>query len=307
MTTTNYGKVAVLMGGVSAEREISLRSGQAVLTALQNVGIDAVGLDIQSDAVAQLQACAPDRVFIALHGRGGEDGTMQGLLDLMGLPYTGSRVLGSALGMDKFRCKQIWQAQGLPVPPGQLLNAASDFSAVAAQLGLPLMVKPVNEGSSVGMSRVESAAELAEAWQVAAKYDAAVLAERYIQGGEYTVSILDDRALPVIKLETPRAFYDYQAKYQDNQTRYLCPCGLPAAQEQAMQALALEAFRAMAASGWGRVDIMLDDDGAPWLLEVNTVPGMTDHSLVPMAAKAAGIEFSELVLAILDTSLLPSG
>lgn len=301
MSITKYGKVAVLMGGTSAERDISLISGQFVLEALQRQGVDAIGVDIQQDPVAQIQAVNADRVFIALHGRGGEDGSMQGLLELMGLPYTGSSVLGSALGMDKSRCKKLWQSAGLPTPAAELLTLDTDFDAVIECLGLPLMVKPAQEGSSVGMSLVRSHAELGAAFQLAAKYQCDVLAEKYIKGKEYTVGILGEQALPAIRLETPRSFYDYQAKYLDELTRYHCPCGLAQAQENELQALALQAFREVGASGWGRVDIMLDESG-PWLLEINTVPGMTDHSLVPMAAEAAGLSFDDLVLRVLDSA-----
>jgi D-alanine-D-alanine ligase len=301
-STKKYGKIAVLMGGQSAEREISLKSGNAVLQALLNAGIDAVGIDTQADFLPGLLAFKPDRVFIALHGRGGEDGTIQGLLETLKLPYSGSRVLGSALAMDKYRAKQIWQSMGLPTPPAELLTAATDFASVVQAIGLPLMVKPASEGSSVGMSLVKTAEELPAAWKLAAEYDNLILAEKYITGREYTASILHDRVLPLIRLETPRQFYDYAAKYIEPTTSYICPCGLPAEQEQAIQALAWSAFQALGASGWGRVDLMVDMAGKAWLLEVNTVPGMTDHSLVPMAAKTAGIQFDDLVLSILDSS-----
>lgn len=300
----DYGRVAVLYGGRSAEREVSLRSGAAALTALQQAGVDAVGIDAAApDLLAQLTGGGFARVFIALHGRGGEDGTLQGALDWLGLPYTGSGVLGSALAMDKQRAKQVWQGCGLPTAPWALAGADSDWDALVARLGLPLMVKPSREGSSIGMSKVERAADLPAAVATAAAHDPQVLVECFIGGGEYTIGIVGRRVLPAIKLETPCAFYDYEAKYLRDDTRYLCPCGLPAAQERALQQLALDAFLALDCRGWGRVDLLLDGNGAPYVMEVNTVPGLTDHSLVPMAAGAVGIGFAQLMLAILDTSL----
>ena len=300
----DYGRVAVLYGGRSAEREVSLKSGAAALAALKASGVDAVGIDAAaSDLLAQLADGAFDRAFIALHGRGGEDGTLQGALDWLGLPYTGSGVLGSALAMDKLRAKQIWQARGLPTAPYRLAAPDSDWDAVVAALGLPLMVKPAREGSSIGMSKVERVKDLPAAVATAAAHDPQVLVERYIGGGEYTVGIVGGRVLPAIKLETPNAFYDYEAKYLRDDTRYLCPCGLPAEQERALQQLALDAFQALDCAGWGRVDLLLDASGAPYLMEANTVPGLTDHSLVPMAARAVGLSFEQLMLAILDTSL----
>ena len=302
-----FGKVAVLMGGRSAEREISLKSGAAVLGALQRAGVDAHGLDAGAQVLEQLRAGAFERAFVALHGRGGEDGTMQGALETLGLPYTGSGVLGSALGMDKLRCKQLWRGAGLPTPEWALLGPDSDLDAVAQRVGVPLIVKPVHEGSSIGMTKVTSAADLQQAWEQASRYDHAVIAERWIQGREYTAAILGRRALPKIRLETPNAFYDFEAKYSADTTRYHCPCGLPEAQDESLRALALDAFDAVGAGGWGRVDLMLDGDDRPWLIEVNTVPGMTDHSLVPMAAKVAGMDFDRLVLEILATSLDDGG
>lgn len=299
---TDFGKVAVLMGGNSAEREISLKSGRAVLAALLRQGIDAVMIDTANEWLSQLTTYRFDRVFIALHGRGGEDGVIQGLLDSIGLPYTGSGVLGAALAMDKYRTKLIWQGSGLPTPPSQLLTHKLDLNQIVEKLGLPLMVKPVLEGSSVGMSKVNRREELESAWETAAQYHCDVLVERYITGPEYTASILNDVVLPLIRLETPRDFYDFAAKYHDPHTTYICPCGLPPDQEQSLQQLAKQAFLAINASGWGRVDFICDQTGQPWLLEVNTVPGMTDHSLVPMAAKTAGIAFDELVLRILATA-----
>ena len=302
-----FGKVAVLMGGTSAEREVSLKSGAAVLKALRQRGVDAHGIDVAADALAQLQAGGFDRAFIILHGRGGEDGTMQGALELLGLPYTGSEVLASAVGMDKWRTKLLWQAAGLPVPDYALLEAGSDFAAVEQQLGLPLFVKPANEGSSVGISKVSKPGELATAYRKAAQHDALVLAERFVGGGEYTVAILGEQVLPVVKIEPSGEFYDYEAKYQSDTTRYLCPCGLSAEKEAEIQALARKAFEVLGCRGWGRIDILLDESGNPYLLEANTLPGMTDHSLVPMAAKAAGIGFDELVWRILELSMQQDG
>jgi len=297
---TEFGKVAVLMGGNSAEREISLLSGQAVLAALLRQNVAAIGIDAAHDVVTQLASI--DRVFIALHGRGGEDGTIQGLLEFMGIPYTGSQVLGSALAMDKYRTKQLWQSINLPTPPSQLINANSHLPTVATQFGFPLIVKPVLEGSSFGISIVTNLGELATAYTAAAQFDSNVMLERYINGPEYTAAILADTVLPIIRLATPREFYDFTAKYQDSQTTYNCPCGLTTKQEQAFQQLAMQAFLAVGASGWGRVDFMCDANSEPWLLEVNTVPGLTDHSLVPMAAKAAAINFDQLILRILSTA-----
>ncbi len=295
----NFGKVAVLFGGRSAEREVSLKSGAAVLAALLRSGVDAHPFD---PAVQNLQALVDDgfdRVFIALHGRYGEDGTVQGALELLGIPYTGSGVMASALGMDKWRSKLVWQAGGLPIPDYALLDERSDWEGVARQLGLPLFVKPANEGSSVGISKVKAAAELPAAYRAAARYDKLVLAERYVGGGEYTVAILGDQALPVIKIEPANEFYDYEAKYLSNETRYLCPSGLSAEREAEMQDLARQAFALIGGQGWGRVDFLADENGKSYLLEANTSPGMTDHSLVPMAARQAGMSFEQLVLRIL--------
>lgn len=300
-----FGKVAVLFGGTSAEREVSLKSGRAVLEALQRQGVDAHGVDVVDNTVLEtLRSGGFARVFIVLHGRGGEDGVIQGALETLGLPYTGSGVLGSALGMDKVRTKQIWQAAGLPTPKFLVLESENDLGRVATDLGFPVMIKPAHEGSSIGMSKVERAEDLPAAWQAAMKYDRAVLAERWITGREYTASMLGEQALPLIRLETSHAFYDYQAKYFADDTRYHCPCGLPEAEELQLRALAQRAFRAVGASGWGRVDFMCDHSGQPYLIEVNTVPGMTDHSLVPMAARAAGIDFDTLVLRILEDSFV---
>jgi len=307
LTAADFGRVAVLMGGRAAERAISLRSGDAVLQSLQRSGIDAVGVDVDGAVLRRLEEGGFSRAFIALHGRGGEDGVIQGALEALGLPYTGSGVLSSALSMDKLRSKQLWQGAGLPTPPAAALNEEADLAAVPEQLGLPLIVKPVHEGSSLGMSRVEEAGDLARAWRAARELDREVLAERWVAGVEYTAAIVGETALPLIRIETPRAFYDFAAKYEAQDTRFLCPCGLPPAREAEIQALALEAFRALGCRGWGRVDLICDDGGRPWLIEVNTVPGMTDHSLVPMAARAADIGFDELVWRILEHSVTQTG
>jgi D-alanine-D-alanine ligase len=306
--TELYGKVAVLLGGHSAEREISLRSGRAVLEALQAAGVDAHEVDAaDSSLLGQLTGGGFDRAFIALHGRGGEDGVIQGLLETIGMPYTGSDVLGSALGMDKLRTKQIWQSAGIPTPAFHVLPDAAAAVAVGAMLDYPVIIKPAHEGSSIGVSKVESPQGMPAAWELAAQYDDSILAEQWIDGVEYTAGILHDTALPLIRLETPNIFYDYAAKYHAGTTRYLIPCGLDADTEAQLQSLAMAAFRTVGASGWGRVDFMLDAAGQPWFIEVNTVPGLTDHSLVPMAARAAGTEFAALVCRILDTSLDVAG
>ena len=297
-----FGKVAVLMGGLSAEREISLKSGKAVLQALLNKGVNAQGIDAGHDVLQQLQAGGYDRVFNILHGRGGEDGVMQGALETLGIPYTGSGVLASALSMDKIRTKQIWAANQLPTLPFAQLFETSDFAEVASRLGLPLAVKPAREGSSIGVSKVVEVSQLPEAWRKAAELDPYVIAEPWVTGGEYTAAILGDEVLPLIRVETTAVFYDYEAKYFSNTTRYHCPCGLPPQREREIAEIALEAFRALDARGWGRIDLICDAEGNTWLLENNTVPGMTDHSLVPMAARQAGIEFDELVWRILETS-----
>jgi D-alanine-D-alanine ligase len=294
-----FGKVAVLFGGRSAEREVSLKSGAAVLQALLRSGVDAHPFDPAVQNVQALVDDGFDRVFIALHGRYGEDGTVQGALELLGIPYTGSGVMASALGMDKWRSKLVWRAGGLPIPDYALLDERSDWEGVARQLGLPLFVKPANEGSSVGISKVKVAAELPAAYRAAARYDKLVLAERFVGGGEYTVAILGDQALPVIKIEPANEFYDYEAKYLSDETRYLCPSGLSAEREAGMQDLARQAFALIGGQGWGRVDFLADENGKSYLLEANTSPGMTDHSLVPMAARQAGMSFEQLVLRIL--------
>ena len=297
---TRFGKVGVILGGRSAEREVSLKSGSMVLAALQQQGVDAHAFDPRDRGLEELVRARFDRVFIALHGRYGEDGTLQGALELAGIPYTGSGVLASALAMDKWRTKRVWQAAGVPTPRYELLGADSDFRAIAERLGLPIMVKPANEGSSIGMSKVRRAADLEEAYALAANYDALVIAEQFIDGPELTAGVLGHEALPLIRLETPRDFYDYEAKYVADDTRYICPCGLPAGEERAIQRAVIRAFDVLGCRGWGRVDLMLDRADNPHFLEINTSPGMTDHSLVPMAARQAGMSFEDLCIRILE-------
>jgi len=301
-----FGRVAVLMGGWSAERAVSLVSGQAVLRGLQARGVDAWGIDVDRSILKVLADGGFDRAFIVLHGRGGEDGVIQGALDLLGLPYTGSGVLASALGMDKLRTKQVWVGAGLPTPPWRLIETVAELAEAAAALGLPLAVKPSREGSSIGVSRVDDPSQFQAAWARAAACDSSVLVEPWIVGQEYTGGLLQGEALPLIRLETPRAFYDYEAKYHADDTRYLCPCGLSEAREAELRELVRRAFAAVDGYGWGRVDLLVDAEDRPWLLEVNTVPGMTDHSLVPMAARVAGLDFEALVWRVLETSLARS-
>ncbi len=300
--TSGFGRVAVLYGGMSAERDISLISGKAVLQALQQRGVDAVGVDVGADIVRRLDSLRPDLAFIALHGPGGEDGTLQGALEFMGIPYTGSGVLASALAMDKMRTKWLWRGLGLPTAAFATLTAATDWEQTLAELGGSVMVKPAREGSSLGMARADTPAELEAAWREADRLGGGVIAEAWLAGEEYTVTILGEQALPVIKLETDRGFYDYEAKYLSDDTRYICPCGLTAEREEALQALSIEAFHSLGCSGWGRVDAMADSAGQLQLLEVNTIPGMTTHSLVPMAASAAGMDFGDLAMFILATA-----
>jgi D-alanine-D-alanine ligase len=299
-----FGRVAVLYGGSSAEREISLLTGAAVLAGLQRRGVAAVGFDPQQRALAELRSEGFARAWIALHGPGGEDGTVQGALEFLGMPYTGSGVAGSAIGMDKLRSKRLAAAVGVPTPEFVVLRHPADLELALQRLGLPMIVKPASQGSSVGMTRVERAADLPAAWRAATQHEPVAFAEPWITGGEYTVGILQGQALPSIRIETPRAFYDYEAKYFRDDTRYFCPSGLAAAAEQQLARLALAAFEVCGAEGWGRADFMMDQAGQALLLEINTVPGMTDHSLVPMAARAAGIDFDELVWRILETSLV---
>ena len=302
LNARDMGRVAVLYGGWSAEREISLQSGAQVHAALQRLGVDAELIDASPACVLRLAEQGFERVFIALHGRGGEDGQVQAALQLQGLPYTGSDMAASALAMSKHQTKKLWQASGLPTPGSVLLEPGFEAEAVVEQLGLPIFVKPVSEGSSIGMSKVSQADQLQTAYQAAAKFDRQVLAEQFIQGREYTAAVLNGRALPIVRVEPAAEFYDYHAKYQAQDTGYHCPSGLSTEQERACQQLALQAFAATGVSGWGRVDFFVDEQARPWLLEINTVPGMTTHSLVPMAARAAGLSFDELVWEILLTS-----
>ncbi|MGQ0510875.1 MAG: D-alanine--D-alanine ligase [Betaproteobacteria bacterium] len=301
--TTDFGKVAVLLGGRSAEREISLMSGGGVLKALRAKGVDAHAFDPAERDLFDLKREGFARCFIALHGRGGEDGSIQGALEVLGMPYTGSGVMGSAIGMDKWRTKMIWLASSLPTPRYRILSGNDDWNEVARELGLPLIVKPANEGSTLGLSRVRAAAELPAAYELAArKFQDIALAEQFVDGPEYTAGIVGDSALPLIRIEAPQGNYDYQNKYFTDDTKYICPCGLAPEQEASLQALALQAFRLVGCRGWGRIDLMLDSAGNPWLLEVNTSPGMTGHSLVPMAARVAGMSYEDLCVRILEAA-----
>ncbi|MEQ9860879.1 D-alanine--D-alanine ligase [Pectobacterium cacticida] len=300
-------KVAVLLGGTSAERDVSLLSGQAVLAGLKEAGIDAYAVDPRDFCVTTLKEQGFSTVFIALHGRGGEDGTLQGVLEFLGLPYTGSGVMASALTMDKLRTKQVWQAVGLPVSPYVALErrqysqtTIDTLLAKFTHLGLPLIVKPSREGSSVGMSKVDTFSELPAALEEAFRHDDDVLVEKWLSGPEYTVAILGDEVLPSIRIQPAGTFYDYEAKYLSDDTQYFCPSGLPDEQERSLADLAIAAYRAVGCRGWGRVDFMQDNDGVFYLLEVNTSPGMTNHSLVPMAARQHGLTFSQLVVKILE-------
>jgi len=302
VSTYYPGKVAVLLGGRSAEREISLRSGHAVLAALQQNNVDAHAFDPAGQPLENLLKQGFDRAFIALHGRYGEDGSVQGALELMELPYTGSGILASALAMDKWRTKMIWQAAGIGTPDYVMLDAGSRFRDVADKLGLPLIIKPAREGSTIGLSKINSEQDFRTAYEAAAKYDSLVLAEQFIQGIELTAAILDDTPLPLVRIDVAEGLYDYQAKYFSDNTRYTCPSGLPETLTTKIQTQALHAHRILGCTGWSRVDLILDNHEQPYFLETNTSPGMTDHSLVPMAAKAAGISFSELVIQILELS-----
>jgi D-alanine-D-alanine ligase len=302
MKASDFGKVAVLFGGDSAEREVSLHSGSRVLDALQRQGVDAYAFDPAERKLDDLAVF--DRVFVILHGRHGEDGTIQGALELMGIPYTGSGVMASAVGMDKWRTKLLWRSVGLPAPDFAMLDPGSDFAAIEARLGLPLFVKPACEGSSIGVSKVSESGRLREAYEEAARHDALVIAERGIMEGEYTVAILGDEVLPIIRIVPTTDFYDYEAKYLRDDTRYLCPCGLPEARERELRAQSLEAFRVLGCRGWGRVDFLMDGQGNAYFLEVNTSPGMTNHSLVPMAARVAGLSYEQLVMRVLSLATL---
>ena len=302
--TKAFGKVAVLMGGSSAEREISLMSGKAVLAALVKSGVDAHAFDPAERPLWSLQQEGFRRAFIALHGRGGEDGTVQGALELMGIPYTGSGVMASALSMDKWRTKMVWHAEHLPTPAWHILKADSDWNAVAAELGLPLFVKPAREGSSVGATKVTRAADLRAAYEAAVKHDPLVLAEQFVEGEELTAAFLGKRALPLVRIVAPGGNYDWQNKYFSDATQYFCPSGLPESAEETIQDLVMEAAQLLDCRGWGRADLIMDATGKPWLLEMNTSPGMTGHSLVPMAARAVGIGFEALCMEILEQATL---
>jgi len=298
----NLGKVAVLYGGNSAEREVSLNSGNAVYKALIQSGVDAIKIDTKDDFIGQLSTYDFDLAFIALHGVGGEDGTIQGMLEFYGLPYTGSGVKASAICMDKWRTKLIWMGLALPTPKFIKADSLDMLKTFSNEVGFPIMVKPALEGSSIGISKVKQASELEAAFDSATSTGSPVLAEQFITGKEFTVAVLGGKALPAIQLKPANEFYDYDAKYLQDDTEYLVPCGLSEDKESELQALAVQAYDALDCSGWGRVDFMQDEDGQFWLIEVNTVPGMTDHSLVPMAANAAGINFSQLVLSILEAA-----
>ncbi|GLQ33257.1 D-alanine--D-alanine ligase [Litoribrevibacter albus] len=304
-STTSFGKVAVLYGGTSAERDVSIKSGGAVCEALKSAGVEFDAIDAVDGWMERLIQGNYDRVFNAVHGRGGEDGKVQGFLELLGLPYTGSGVTASAIAMDKELTKHIWVGNGISTPEYQVVTDDVSASQIIEKLGLPLIVKPAHEGSSIGMSKANSESELVEAITKAKALDSSVLVEKWVTGSEFTIAILNGEALPVIRLETDHSFYDYDAKYLANDTRYLLPCGLDSAQESALQSMALTAFKAVGCEGWGRVDAMQDGEtGKFYLLEVNTVPGMTDHSLVPMAAKARGMDFPALVLEVLSEASL---
>lgn len=309
MDTGSLGKVGVLFGGKSAEREVSLVSGKAVCEALKRKGVDAHLFDTGVNGAAELQKENFDRVFIALHGRYGEDGCMQGMLETMQVPYTGSGVLASAIAMDKIMTKRVWLAEGLPTPRYVELKADSDFSEVVRQLGLPLIVKPAHEGSTLGLTKVKRAEQMAEAWALASKYDNSVLAEEFVEGMELTCTILEldgePQALPLIRIVAPGANYDYHNKYFSNETQYLCPCGLDKETEAKIQNYALQSYKALGCRGWGRIDVILRaSDNEPFLLELNSSPGMTDHSLVPMAARQAGLAYEDLCLALLQSARL---
>ena len=300
----NFGKVAVLMGGSSAEREISLLSGSAVLAALRERGVDAHAIDPADRPIWHLEGEGFERAFVILHGRQGEDGTIQGALEMMGIPYTGSGVMASALAMDKWRTKLVWLAAGLPTPRYCMLDPATDFAAVVAMLGLPLIVKPAHEGSSIGITKVHAAGELRAAFDLACKLDPLVIAEEFVAGQELTAAIVGGEALPLVRIDAPEGKYDYENKYFTDSVRYRCPAGIRPESESAIRRAALKAFEVLGCRGWGRADAILAPDGRFTLLEMNTAPGMTGHSLVPMAAKAAGLDFPDLVLKVLSGATL---
>lgn len=302
-----FGRVAVLMGGWSAERQVSLWSGQGVHEALLSKGVDATAIDADKAAILGLGGKGYDRAFNIMHGTGGEDGTVQAILDLHGLPYPGSGVLASALAMDKLRTKRIWKAEGLPTPDFMVLNSVEDARAAAVKFGYPFIIKPSADGSSVGVSKVKAADQVDQAFAEALGDGRRVIAEQFIAGGEYTCPMLDGEALPVIRIEPDGEFYDYHAKYISNDTKYHCPAGLDAAHEKQLQQICVRAFESVGCEDWGRVDFMMDAQGRPWLLEVNTLPGMTSHSLVPMAAKASGMSYADLCWALLEMTLGGAG
>lgn len=303
MTSHSYGKVAVLMGGISSEREVSLKSGAAVLAALQRCGVDAHAIDVDRNVINELQAGKFQRAFNILHGALGEDGVIQGALETLGIPYTGSGVLASALSMDKLRSRYVLRSGGLPTPKTTVLRRASDVAGIEKELGLPLVIKPNSQGSSVGVSKVKTLSQIEQAYDVAAKLDSIVLAEEWIGGMELHAAILDDQALPLVQVRAAGEFYDYEAKYLSNTTEYQCPAAIDPELQREVQRLALQAFSLLGCRGWGRVDFLIDDDNRPYVLEMNTLPGMTSHSLVPMAAREAGIDFDQLVMRILESSL----
>lgn len=298
----DFGRVAVLMGGWAPEREVSLVSGNAVLQALQKQGVDAQGVDLSRERLLALKQEGFDRAFNALHGIGGEDGVVQATLELMGLPYTGCGVLASALSMDKRITKLVWAAQGIPTPMHRVVSEDTNYEKLADELGLPIFVKPADAGSSIGISKVKQVSDLPEAYRLARQYCNTVLAERFVSGAEYSCGILGERALPLVRIEPDGEFYDYNAKYVSDNTRYHCPAGLPADQERELQEMSLRAFQLIGGQGWGRVDFLLDAEGHPWFLELNTIPGMTPHSLVPMAARSVDISFEQLVWQVLETT-----
>lgn len=299
-----FGKVAVLYGGMNAEREVSLNSGKNVLEALLGRGVDAHGIDVKEDIIEVLWKGQFDRAFNVLHGPKGEDGAMQALLDFCDIPYCGSGVSASALAMDKVRCKWVWQANDIPTPDFMLVKSELDLEQVKKRFHYPICIKPVHQGSSIGVSKVKEESQLLPAYQLARQYHDDVMAEQWIEGGEYTVGILNEQAFPAVKIVPAREFYDYQAKYLEKTTTYLCPSDLTVEEDQKLGRLALRAFRLLGCQGWGRVDFMRDKAGNFWAIEVNPQPGMTNTSLLPKAAKASGIEFSDLVVAILETSLI---